>query len=116
MPDQDRVVVPDFVGKAVHVANDEAAEKRILLTSHDLDGPSLHARTWPGLFWVTGQDVPAGSLVESWSRVVVTYVAAGGTQSAVGVAPSDPPPTLSAYAEPEDDAVDAREWRTEPKS
>lgn len=109
MPEQDRVVVPDFVGKAVHVASDEAAQKRILLTSEDLDSPSLHARTWPGLFRVTAQDVPAGSLVESWTRVVVTYVAEGGTPSAVGAPPSDPSPALSAHADPEDDASEVRE-------
>lgn len=101
MPDQQRTVVPDFVGTPVHIAIENAAEQRILLTSDDLDGPSLHARTWPGLYWVTTQDIPPGTVLGRWSRVVVTYAAEGDTRSDVQAVPGDPPPTRAQHAETE---------------
>jgi len=99
MPDQQGTVVPDFVGTPVHIAIEKAAAQRILLTSDDLDGPSLHARTWPGLYWVTAQDVAPGTVIEGGARVVVTYVVEGGTRTDVQAVPIDPPPALIRHAE-----------------
>ena len=103
MPEEGAVVVPDFVGMPVHIAIEEAAERRILLTAADFDGPSLHAQTWPGLYWVTAQDLPPGSVVGKWARIVVTYVVDGGTRSGVASPSPDPLPSLRQYADTEDD-------------
>lgn len=109
MTSHGRTTVPEFVGMPVHVPIDEAADRRILLTGQDLDGPGLHAQTWPGLYWVTGQDVAPGTAVENWTRVVVTYIAEGGTRSGVSAEPLDPLPSLSQHAEPDDEALPAEE-------
>lgn len=90
--------MPDFVGTSAHIAIEHAADNRILLTGDDLGGASLHARTWPGPYGVTAQDVSPGTVVVCWSRVVVTYAVAGGTRSGAGTTPVDPPPALSQHA------------------
>ncbi|WP_397428221.1 PASTA domain-containing protein [Pseudarthrobacter sp. BRE9] len=56
--------VPDLVGQPVHIAQETAANLGFGLAAGDPDGPGLRSRTWPGLFWVTSQDPPAGSVLE----------------------------------------------------
>ncbi|WP_442928343.1 PASTA domain-containing protein [Microbacterium sp. MMO-56] len=58
------IAVPDLVGQPVHIAQDVAARVGLGVASGDPDGPGLLSRTWPGIFWVTGQQPPAGSEIE----------------------------------------------------
>ena len=82
-----RVIVPDLVGQPVHIAREIAADVGLALASGDPDGPGLGSRTWPGLFWVTAQDPPAGSAIESSEQVRITFVAEGESRAGVPVSP-----------------------------
>lgn len=104
MSDHAPTIAPDFVGTPVHVAIEAAAELHLVLTSDDQDGPGLHVRTWPGLYWVTAQDIAPGRRVGTGARITVTFVADGEARSEVESAPVVPPPALSPQAEPEDPA------------
>ncbi|MFJ5957675.1 PASTA domain-containing protein [Paenarthrobacter sp. NPDC092416] len=64
MVERRAVTVPDLVGQPVHVVEEMAANIGLGLTDGNLDGPGIRSRTWPGLFWVTSQDPPAGSVLE----------------------------------------------------
>ncbi|MEV7694007.1 PASTA domain-containing protein [Microbacterium sp. NPDC089189] len=79
------VIVPDLVGQPVHVARDAAATVGLGLASGDPDGPGIGSRTWPGLFWVTSQEPPAGSSVERGSQIRIEFVEDGQARAGVPV-------------------------------
>ncbi|MGV8880993.1 MAG: PASTA domain-containing protein [Rhodoglobus sp.] len=85
MTDSEMVIVPDFVGQPVHVARDVAAKIGLGLASGDPDGPGIGSRTWPGLFWVTAQEPPAGAAVEPRSQVQIVFVEDGQARSGIAV-------------------------------
>ncbi|MDR6868189.1 beta-lactam-binding protein with PASTA domain [Microbacterium resistens] len=95
------VVIPDFVGKPVHVARDIAVNAGIDLASGDPDGPGLGSLTWPGLFWVTSQDPAAGTAVEPRTQVRITFLKDGQARSDVPAQTGGPLPSLKSHAEPE---------------
>ncbi|MFJ4167321.1 PASTA domain-containing protein [Microbacterium sp. NPDC089698] len=103
MGERRRVLVPDFVGEPVHVAIEAAAELGLVLVGADPDGPSLHALTWPGLFWVTAQWTQPGITVEWGSEVEVEVIEDGESRSDARADAGDPAPALSEHAAPEGD-------------
>lgn len=98
------VIVPDLVGQPVHVAREIASAVGLGLASYDPDGPGLGSRTWPGLFWVTAQEPPAGSTIETTEQVRVTFVEDGETRAGVPADANGPLPSLTSHAEPDPDA------------
>jgi beta-lactam-binding protein with PASTA domain len=70
-------IVPDLVGQPVHIARGAASQIGLSLASGDPDGPGLGSRTWPGLFWVTAQEPPAGSSIERGSQIRIEFVEDG---------------------------------------
>lgn len=79
------VIVPDFVGQPVHIARDIASKAGLSLASADPDGPGLGTRTWPGLFWVTGQLPAAGASIERGTQVQIEFVEDGQPRSGAPV-------------------------------
>lgn len=73
----DLVIVPDLVGQPVHIALDAAVRVGLDLASGDPDGPGIGSRTWPGLFWVTAQEPPAGSSLTRGSQIRIEFVQDG---------------------------------------
>lgn len=98
------VAVPDLVGQPVHVAQDLAARVGLGVASGDPDGPGLRSRTWPGIFWVTGQQPPAGSELERGEQIVVTFVADGEAHEDARANGGTPPPRDAERALPEESA------------
>ena len=103
-----RVIVPHLVGHPVHVAREIAAAVGLGRASYDPDGPSLGSLTWPGLFWVSTQDPPAGSAIESSEQVRITFVEDGEARSGVPADATAPLPTLTSHAEPDVGAENRR--------
>ncbi|WP_307431597.1 PASTA domain-containing protein [Pseudarthrobacter defluvii] len=91
--------VPDLVGQPVHIAQEIAANLGFGLAAGDPDGPGLRSRTWPGLFWVTSQDPPAGSVLERGSQIQITFVQDGQARSDVPEQTGGPTPSLPTHAE-----------------
>ena len=79
------VIVPELVGQPVHIARDMAAAVGLGLASGDPDGPGIGSRTWPGLFWVTEQDPPAGTSVEYGSQIRIEFVQDGQAREGVPI-------------------------------
>jgi len=96
------VIVPDLVGQAVDIANEEATDVGLVLSGGDPDGPSLRARTWPGLFWVTAQDPLPGTVVSRGSSVQISFREDGETRSDVAAQTGGPLPSLEMHADAED--------------
>jgi len=107
MVERPTAIVPDFVGQPVDIASEVAAAIGLILSSEDPDGPGLRSRTWPGLYWVTAQDPPSGSVVERGSQVRVTFVEDGQARTDVPAQTSGPLPSLEQHADAEDDDGDA---------
>lgn len=105
MAERETVAVPDFVGQPVHIARAAAAEIGLGLSGGDPDGPGIGSLTWPGLFWVTAQDPPAGSTVARGAQIRVTFVEDGQARSDVPARSDGPLPTLKEHASPEVDIV-----------
>ena len=103
MVERPTATVPDLVGRPVDIANELAAEVGLVLSGADPDGPGIRSRTWPGLFWVTSQDPPAGSVIERGSHVRVTFVEDGQSRSDVPAQTGGPLPSLERDADPNDD-------------
>lgn len=100
----ERVIVPNVVGLPFHVGRDLASEAGVTLANPDPDGPPIGALAWPGLFYITWQDPPAGSEVKRWESIRVEVVKHGGAQSnAIRNGPSTLP-TDSAHAIPDQSA------------
>jgi hypothetical protein len=93
------VTVPDLVGQPVDVASEMAAAVGLLLSSEDPDGPGIRSRTWPGLFWVTAQDLPAGSVVERETQMRVAFIEDGQSRSNVQARTGGPLPSLESHAD-----------------
>lgn len=106
MAERPTVTVPDLVGQPVDIATGMAAAIGLVLSSGDLDGPSIRARTWPGLFWVTTQDPRAGAIVERGSPVRITFVEDGQARSDVPAQTRGPLPSLESHADDKGDEVD----------
>jgi len=81
----DRVAVPHLLGLEVKSARRLAHAAGIVLVSETLDGPSLGAQTWPGRWFVTSTTPRAGSEVERWANVVITFAQRGGGEAPVPV-------------------------------
>jgi len=96
--------VPDLVGQPVHIAQETAANLGFGLAAGDPDGPGLRSRTWPGLFWVTSQDPPAGSVLERGSQIQITFVQDGQARSDVPEQTGGPTPSLQTHAEGDTDS------------
>lgn len=114
MAEREMVIVPDLVGRPVHLAREAAVDIGLGLASGDPDGPGIGSRTWPGLFWVTAQDPPPGSAVERGTQIRVTFVEDGQARSDVPARSDGPLPSLMSHARPEEEvsidlADDARE-------
>jgi len=103
MAERPTVTVPDLVGQPVDIASEIAAAIGLVLSSGDPDGPSIHSRTWPGLFWVTAQDPSAGSVIERGSQVQVTFVENGQARSDVPAQTDGPLPSLESHADADKD-------------
>jgi beta-lactam-binding protein with PASTA domain len=100
MVERRTVTVPDLVGQPVHIVEEMAANIGLGLTDGNPDGPGMRSRTWPGLFWVTSQDPPAGSVLEWGSQIRITFVEDGQTRSDVPAQTGGPAaPSLHAEAE-----------------
>ncbi|MEU4013784.1 PASTA domain-containing protein [Microbacterium sp. NPDC028030] len=112
MAERPMVIVPDVVGQPVDIAGETAAAIGLILSSGDLDGPGIRARTWPGLFWVTSQDPQAGAIVERGSPLRVTFVEDGQARSDVPAQSSGPLPSLESHAD--DDPDERLRGRTYP--
>jgi len=56
-----RVTVPDAVALPFHVGRDLAAEFGVTLANPDPDGPPIGGLAWPGSFYITSQNPPAGT-------------------------------------------------------
>lgn len=97
------MTVPNIVGQPVHVAAQLVVNMGLDLTDGNLDGPSLRARTWPGLFWVTAQDPPAGMAVALHTEIRISFIADGQAWAGVPAPSVSPLPSLRAHAESEDD-------------
>lgn len=95
------VVVPDLVGHPVHIAREIAAEVGLGLASYEPDGPGLRSRTWPGLFWVTGQEPSAGSAIDSGEQVRITFVEDGQARAGAPARTNAPLPSLTSHADPD---------------
>lgn len=102
------VIVPDFVGQPVHIAIEVAIGFGLGRSSGDPDGPGLRSRTWPGLFWVTAQDPPAGAAAQCGDQVRITFVEDGEARSDVAARANGPLPSLFSHADPESD--DENPW------
>lgn len=76
--DRGTVVVPQFVGLHIRDARGLANAVDVVLTSGDPDGPPLGSLTWPGQWFVTGQQPSSGTVVASGSWVVITFEERGG--------------------------------------
>ena len=98
MAEPKTVTVPDLVGQPVDIATETAAEVGLLLSSGDPDGPGIRSRTWPGLFWVTAQDLSPGSLVERGTQMRVTFAEDGQAESDVPAQTGGPLPSLESHA------------------
>lgn len=97
----DRVIVPEVVGLPFHVGRDLAAEFGVTLANPDPDGPSIGALAWPGLFYITTQNPPAGTEVYRWDSVAVEIVGYGEVdRGALRSSPGAPPANV-AHAKPE---------------
>ena len=103
MTRRETVTVPDLVGQPVDIASEMAAAIGLVLSSDDPDGPSIRSRTWPGLFWVTAQDPPAGSVVERGSEVRAAFVEDGQGRSDVPAQTGGPLPSLEIHADAKND-------------
>jgi beta-lactam-binding protein with PASTA domain len=101
MVERRMVTVPNLVGQPVDIAEELAANIGLVLATGDPDGQGLHSRTSPGLFWVTAQDPSAGSVLERWSDIRITFVQDGQARSDVPAPKSGPTPTLEDHADPE---------------
>lgn len=99
MVERRTVTVPDLVGQPVHIAQELAANVGFGLAAGDPDGPGLRTRTWPGLYWVTSQDPPTGSVLERGSQIRITFVEDGQARSDVRTQKGGSPPSLHAEAE-----------------
>lgn len=98
MVERQMLNVPDLVGQPVHIAQETAANLRVGLAAGDPDGLGLRSRTWPGLFWVTSQGPPAGSVLSRGSQIQITFVQDGQARSDVPEQTGGPPP-LQTHAE-----------------
>ncbi|GAB2970508.1 PASTA domain-containing protein [Saccharothrix stipae] len=65
--------VPHLVGLTVPEARDRGHRAGVVVTSRDVDGPGLGARTWPGTWIVTAQEPPAGARVRRGAPVVIDF-------------------------------------------
>jgi beta-lactam-binding protein with PASTA domain len=68
-----RVTVPLLTAMTVQEARSVGHKSGVVVTSADVDGPPLGARTWPGVWIVTAQRPAAGSLVPRGSAVVIEW-------------------------------------------
>jgi beta-lactam-binding protein with PASTA domain len=96
--------VPDLIGQPVHIAQEIAANLGFGLAAGDPDGPGLRSRTWPGLYWVTSQDPPAGSVLERGSQIQITFLQDGQARSDVPEQTGGPTPSLQTHAEGDTDS------------
>ena len=103
MAEYPTVTVPDLVGQPVDIATEMAAAIGLLLSSGNPDGPGIRSRTRPGLFWVTAQDLPAGSVVQRGTQMRVTFVEDGQARSDVPAQTSGPLPSLESHADAKND-------------
>jgi beta-lactam-binding protein with PASTA domain len=68
-----RVTVPVLTAMTVQEARRVGHKSGLVVTSADVDGPPLGARTWSGTWIVTAQRPAAGSRVPRWSAVVIEW-------------------------------------------
>ena len=92
----EQIRVPDIVGMAFHDARDLAAERELALASEDPDGPPISVLAWPGLFFITAQSPPPGSLLGRWESIRVTIVKDGDGRAGVPSPVVPPQSSLSA--------------------
>jgi len=97
----DRVIVPDVVGLPFHVGRDLAAEFGVTLANPDADGPPIGALAWPGLFYITSQNPPAGTEAYQWDSVTVEIVGYGEAEDGALRNPPVAPPADVAHAKAE---------------
>lgn len=97
----DRVIVPDVVGLPFHVGRDLAAEFGVTLANPDADGPPIGALAWPGLFYITSQNPPAGTEAYRWDSVSVEIVGYGEAEDGALRNPPVAPPADVAHAKAE---------------
>ncbi|MEO7124367.1 MAG: PASTA domain-containing protein [Lacisediminihabitans sp.] len=97
----DRVTVPDVVGLPFHIGRDRAAGCGVTLANPDPDGPPISGLAWPGLFYITSQNPPAGTEVYRWDSVTVEIVEYG--EAGRGSLSNSPvmPPADAAHASTE---------------
>lgn len=87
--------MPDVVGMAFQDARELADRLRLVLASEDPDGPPIGVFAWPGLFFVTSQDPPAGSDLGEWESIRVTLVKDEDGKAGVPGRVVPPPSSLS---------------------
>lgn len=97
----DRVTVPDVVGLPFHVGRDIAGEFGVTLANPDADGPPIGALAWPGLFYITSQNPPAGTEFYRWDSVVVEIVEYGEAERGALRHTPEPPFADGAHAKVE---------------
>jgi hypothetical protein len=68
-----QVEVPHLVGLTVPNAWQHGTDVGVVVTSTDVDGPPLAARTWPGTWVVTAQHPPAGRRVAQGAAVAIEF-------------------------------------------
>lgn len=96
-----RVVVPNVVGMLFHVGRDIAVDSGVTLANPDPDGPPIAALAWPGLFYITWQEPPAGSELNQWDSVRVEVIEHGSSQNGAMTQVPSAPPALVAHAQTE---------------
>lgn len=100
--DTPTVIVPDLVGQYVHIARDQLKKLGLDIAGAEPDGVPITAATWPGLYYVTAQNPPPGSVVHRGDQVQVTYVADGNDRLDAPALTGPPPQRLVAHADPEE--------------
>lgn len=85
----DRVTVPDVFGLPFHVGRDLAAQFGVTLANPDPDGPPIRGLAWPGLFYITSQNPPAGTEARRWDSVAVEIVGYGEAANLVDLTRTD---------------------------
>ncbi|WP_409047511.1 PASTA domain-containing protein [Microbacterium sp. HA-8] len=111
----DRVTVPDVVGMPFHIGRDVASAAGVTLANPDPDGPPIGALAWPGLFYITSQQPPAGTDLYRWDSVIIEIVEHGTAESNALRPNIESPPKDSAHAAPERELfVDLTESEPQP--
>lgn len=102
----DTVEVPDVVGLEVPIARKVAWAAGVVLVAADPDGPPLGALTWPGVWVVTAQSLPPGSVMRRRGSLVVEFRPGNRGDSSGDREPRPPKPnpgTISAERERDDE-------------